>query len=308
MRESAAMGFTEDFLPLIVVIFQIIQSIILWPFPKSKKDLNGEVVCITGAGSGIGALMAKKLADLGCVIVAWDVNVKGNEATVEEIRKNGGEAYGFKCDVTNREEVYEVAKKSAKLAGDVTMLINNAGIVGGKSFLEADDAMVQKTFEVNSISHFWTTKAFLPKMVENNHGHIVSIASSAGYFPVPKLADYCASKAAAAHFADSLSVELYKANSAVKVSWICPYFISTGMFEGAFARRPWLVPFLTPETAVENIVYGIQTNADRVCLPKILDLLMALAQMLPRTASLTFLSWAGVIDAMNDFVGRKKSK
>jgi len=99
-RESAAMGFTEDFLPLIVVIFQIIQSIILWPFPKSKKgvflpndknskaflDLNGEVVCITGAGSGIGALMAKKLADLGCVIVAWDVNVKGNEATVEEIR------------------------------------------------------------------------------------------------------------------------------------------------------------------------------------------------------------------------------
>ena len=52
------------------------------------------------------------------------------------------------------------------------MLINNAGIVGGKSFLEADDAMVQKTFEVNSISHFWTTKAFLPKMVENNHGHI----------------------------------------------------------------------------------------------------------------------------------------
>ena len=49
-------------------------------------DLNGEVVCITGARSGIGALMAKKLADLGCIIVAWDVNVKGNEATVEEIR------------------------------------------------------------------------------------------------------------------------------------------------------------------------------------------------------------------------------
>ena len=49
------------------------------------------------------------------------------------------------------------------------------------------------------------------------------------------------------------------------------------MFEGAFARRPWLVPFLTPESAVESIVYGIQTNADRVCLPKILDLLMARA-------------------------------
>jgi len=223
-------------------------------------------------------------------------------------RKNGGEAYGFKCDVTNRAEVYEVAKKSAKLAGDITMLINNAGIVGGKSFLEADDAMVQKTFEVNSISHFWTTKAFLPKMVENNHGHIVSIASSAGYFAVPKLADYCASKAAAAHFADSLSVELYKANSAVKVSWVCPFFISTGMFEGAFARRPWMVDILTPESAVESIVYGIQTNADRIFLPKILDLLMAVQQIIPRSAGMTLFHWAGILDCMNDFVGRKKSK
>ena len=48
----------------------------------------------------------------------------------------------------------------------------------------------------------WTTKAFLPSMIENDHGHICSIASSAGYFAVPKLAEYCASKAAAAHFAD----------------------------------------------------------------------------------------------------------
>ena len=56
--------------------------------------------------------------------------------------------------------------------------------------------------KVNAVSHLWTTKAFLPSMIENDHGHICSIASSAGYFAVPKLAEYCASKAAAAHFAD----------------------------------------------------------------------------------------------------------
>ena len=56
--------------------------------------------------------------------------------------------------------------------------------------------------QVNTMSHFWTTKAFLPSMVEKDHGQIVSIASSAGYFAVPHLAEYCASKAAAAHFAD----------------------------------------------------------------------------------------------------------
>ena len=56
--------------------------------------------------------------------------------------------------------------------------------------------------QVNTMSHFWTTKAFLPSMIEKDHGQIVSIASSAGYFAVPHLAEYCASKAAAAHFAD----------------------------------------------------------------------------------------------------------
>ena len=56
--------------------------------------------------------------------------------------------------------------------------------------------------QVNTMSHFWTTKAFLPSMIEKDHGQIVSIASSAGYFAVPHLAEYCASNAAAAHFAD----------------------------------------------------------------------------------------------------------
>ena len=68
-------------------------------------------------------------------------------------------------------------------------------------------------------------------------------------------------------------MELYKANSAVKVSWVCPYAISTGMFEGFFAKRPWMVDILTPESVVDSVIHGIQTNADRIFLPKILDIL-----------------------------------
>ena len=98
-----------------------------------------------------------------------------SEKTVSEIRKRGGEAYGFKVDVTNRQQVYETAKKAENLAGNVTLLVNNAGIVGGTSFLDAKDEVIQKTFEVNSISHFWTTKAVLPSMIENDHGHIGNI-------------------------------------------------------------------------------------------------------------------------------------
>ena len=91
---------------------------------------------------------------------------------MSKIRESGGEAFGFKVDVTNRAQVYEVARKAENVAGNITILVNNAGIVGGKSFIDSKDEVIQKTFEVNSISHFWTTKAFLPSMIENDHGHI----------------------------------------------------------------------------------------------------------------------------------------
>ena len=86
------------------------------------------------------------------------------------------------------------------------------------------------------------------------------------------------------------------------------------MFEGFFAKRPWLVDILTPESVAENVIHGIQTNADRLFLPGSLNISMVksfkmseyfnsfkvLNQILPRNAGLTFLSWGGVLDAMND--------
>jgi all-trans-retinol dehydrogenase (NAD+) len=62
----------------------------------------------------------------------------------------------------------------------VTILINNAGIVSGKSIMENSDFMIQKTIEVNTISHMWTIREFLPAMLKKDEGHIVSIASIAG--------------------------------------------------------------------------------------------------------------------------------
>ena len=71
-----------------------------------------------------------------------------------------------------------MAKKSEKVAGKVTILVNNAGIVGGNTFLESKDEMIEKTFEVNAISHCWMTRAFLPSMIENDHGHIGKLSSN----------------------------------------------------------------------------------------------------------------------------------
>jgi all-trans-retinol dehydrogenase (NAD+) len=129
-------------------------------------------------------------------MILWDINIAGAEETASMIRRQGGTAAAYKVDVTNREEVYRTAQKVKDEIAEPTMLINNAGIVSGKKIFDPDnsDAYMEKTMQVNTISHFWTVKAFMPAMIAKNHGHLVTIASSAGLVGVNGLADYCASK------------------------------------------------------------------------------------------------------------------
>jgi all-trans-retinol dehydrogenase (NAD+) len=118
------------------------------------------------------------------------------------------------------------------------MLINNAGVVSGRALLDTPDELIERSFSVNTLAHFWTVKAFLPTMLENDHGHIVSIASMAGHVGIPKLIDYCASKFAAVGFDEALRLELEVMGAeGVHTTAICPYFIqATGMFDTVNSR------------------------------------------------------------------------
>jgi all-trans-retinol dehydrogenase (NAD+) len=142
------------------------------------------------------ALSLLQLAKLGVVVIIWDMNITGAEETAASIRKMGGTAAAYRVDVTNRDTVYEMAQRVQSEMGEVTILVNNAGIVSGKKIFdpENNDAYMEKTVQVNTISHFWTVKAFMPRMIAKNHGHLITIASSAGLVGVNGLADYCASK------------------------------------------------------------------------------------------------------------------
>lgn len=138
-----------------IVIWQILKSFVRIFFPPPRKDINGEIVFLTGAGSGLGRLMAVKFAKLGATVVCADINQAANDETVKEIQDLGFKACGYKCDCSSREDIYRVADLVKKEVGDVTMLINNAGIVSGKKFLDTEDWMIQKTMEVNTMAHFW---------------------------------------------------------------------------------------------------------------------------------------------------------
>ncbi len=126
--------------------------------------------------------------------------------------------------------------------GPVTLLINNAGIVSGKSILDNSDGLIKKTLEVNTLSHLYTIREFLPDMLRINKGHIVTISSLAGTIGVPGLADYCASKFGAFAIDECLRLEMKKNGTNIKTTCICPYYINTGMFDGI--SSPWHLPIL----------------------------------------------------------------
>ena len=95
---------------------------------------------------------------LGSTVVCCDINSVGNEQTVQEIKELGGTAVGYVFDCSDRDAVYEAANKIKNDVGDVDILINNAGIVTGKKFMDTPDNLALKTFEVNSIAHFWVRR------------------------------------------------------------------------------------------------------------------------------------------------------
>ncbi|XP_023684408.1 short chain dehydrogenase/reductase family 16C, member 5a isoform X2 [Paramormyrops kingsleyae] len=273
------MNFLLETLQMLVLsIYYNLEVFVRLFIPARKKSVSGEVVLITGAGSGIGRLMALEFASLGASLVLWDIGVEGNAETARLATEKGATTvHTYLCDCSNKADVYRVADQVKREVGDVSILINNAGIVTGKKFIEAPDSLIEKTMEVNTMAHFWTYKAFLPAMMANNHGHLVSIASSAGMIGVNGLADYCASKFAAIGFAESVALEMLSlGKDGIKTTIVCPFFINTGMFEGCGSKWPRLIPTLEPVYVAKKIINAIRTDQVYLILPRSLYVVLGL--------------------------------
>ena len=110
--------------------------------------------------------------------------------------------------MTCREKVLEVGSKVLKEVGEVSILINNAGIMPQHEILKHSEAEVKKMYEINVFAHYWLLQAFLPKMLEKNEGHIVALSSIAGVVGLNNLVPYCGSKFAVRGSMEALSEEL----------------------------------------------------------------------------------------------------
>jgi short-subunit dehydrogenase len=267
------------------------------------SQIQGKKALITGGASGIGKLMGIELLKKGLdTLVIWDFNEALMQSTVAALKTEGFNVIAYTVNVMDTETVIRTAKKVKEEVGTIDILINNAGIIVGKHFLDHTHEDIDRTMGVNSSALMHITAEFLPEMVKMRQGHIVNIASAAGMVSNPKMSVYVASKFSVVGWSDSLLLEMRNADTNVQVTTVTPFYISTGMFEGVKSN---IVPIVKPDKAVQKIIRGVEKNSRYVRMPGIIYWVPLFKGILPAFLfDIIVGEWFGMYRSMDEFKGR----
>ncbi|KAF5303530.1 hypothetical protein FQR65_LT08229 [Abscondita terminalis] len=284
----------EIFILFFKICSTMCETLFRFVFPMREKSVKGEIVLITGTGHGIGKELALQYADLDAIVVCWDINEQTNNSTVSEILTKGKLAYAYTCDVTKRNQVLETVEKVKREVGNVSILINNAGILIPRSLLHQNEGEIQRTIDVNVMSHFWTLQGVLPGMMENNHGHIVAISSFLSFFGYYNLIPYCTSKFAVHGLMSALHQELrVNSKNQIKLTTIFPHIVDTGLCTTFTVRFPTFFKEISPKIVAKAIITAQRREIVETTVPSYSLGLKNIGQLLPKKA----------IDAVIDFLG-----
>jgi NAD(P)-dependent dehydrogenase (short-subunit alcohol dehydrogenase family) len=243
--------------------------------PMDVTRMDGKLVLVTGAGSGIGRETALLCARRGANLAICDVDEAGLAATEAEARSLGGEVLARIIDVADRAQMRALADAVHERAAAVDVLVNNAGVGLGASFLETPLEDWDWIVRINVMGVVNGCRMFVPAMVDRGRvGHVVNLSSAAGYFPNPSLAAYSATKFAVLGLSEALRVELRP--SGVGVTAVCPGLINTPITRNSRLRgsvetqRERMVRLYErrnygPERVARRILHAIQR--DRAVMP-----------------------------------------
>lgn len=265
--------------------------------------IRGTTVLVTGAASGIGYLVGRRLLDAGAArLVVWDIQADAMQRVVAELAAAGYRADGFVVDMSDRAQISSTAAGMHARGIAIDILVNNAGIIVGKPFVEHSADDIARTMLINSLGPMHLARELLPGMIERGFGHIVNISSAAAMVSNPLMSVYCSSKWALAGWSDSLRIEMEQARTGVRVTTVMPYYIDTGMFAGVRSR---IIPLLKPDDVAGEIVAAIGRDRIVLRMPRLLDFLPFLRGVMPtRVFDKVAGEWFGVYRAMRTFRGR----
>ena len=210
------------------------------------SNFNEQVAIVTGAASGLGLAIAKKLAAEAARVVLIDLN----ETAVQEATKSiGSNAVAFAIDLTKQDQVESVVSQVVERFGRIDILVNSAGVTGATNIKshEVDPENLRFVFDVNFMGLFFTSRAVLPIMLKQNYGRILHIASVAGKEGNAGMLAYSASKAAVIGMTKVQGKEY--AETGITVNALAPAVIQTPMVD---VMPPEQVKYMTDKIPMKR--------------------------------------------------------
>lgn len=195
------------------------------------EEFSGRVAVVTGAASGIGLALCERFGREGMRVVLADIERAALDSAAEKLRSDGVEALAVPTDVESYDAVAELADAAFARFGAVHVLCNNAGVVTAGPVESLSLADWHWVLGVNLWGCIHGVKAFLPRMLEQTEGHVVSTASVAGLYSPPTIAAYNVSKFGVVALMETLYRELVARGSPIGASVLCPGSVDTRLLE-----------------------------------------------------------------------------